>query len=526
MLRMLFFAGISAASSFAAQTIEGHVVNALTGADLPNVSVMLGQMTMNPTGGPYRATTDSRGRFRIEGVAEGSYIATYRTSGFWTPYEPSDITQPQYLVGDVDEPLHLETKLQPIPSLSGHVLDPDGKPVANATLWMIEQQRPCRTPSCFFVTKQVKTGEKGEFSTADFDRPGTWLIAAVAPETLDPPKSPDGQALAWAETFYPGVTDPQVAETIAVEGPELPLVEIKLAARPERRIRGKAFDSHGDPARSVDVELTNGFGPRDREVTDQDGNFEFEVTAGSWRATASHGRTGEMAWAAESIGVVDRDVEDVRLRLAEPFEIHGRIILDAPQVITTGPTDWPNIIANFDPGDIGREGMPPGIPVGKADESGNFAIQAYPGKYSFAILEDAPPGFYLASIRLGMTDALVSGGVFIDSGAQPLTVTYKYGGGTVHGMVEECGDGRAVLVPREPGFQLPQLIRQVKCDANGEFEIDFVRPGDYYAVAIAGNGLPTWWSTVDQDSMLAKQGARITVRDGETSSAEVRVIRF
>jgi hypothetical protein len=125
-----------------------------------------------------------------------------------------------------------------------------------------------------------------------------------------------------------------------------------------------------------------------------------------------------------------------------------------------------------------------------------------------------------------MTDALVSGGVFIDSGAQPLTVTYKYGGGTVHGMVEECGDGRAVLVPREPGFQLPQFIRQVKCDANGEFEIDSVRPGDYYAVAIAGNGLPTWWSTVDQDSMLAKQGARITVRDGETSSAEVRVIRF
>jgi hypothetical protein len=526
MLRALIVAGISAAAAIAAQTVEGHVVNAISGDDLPGVNVIVAQMAAQPAAGPYRAITDAKGRFRIEGVEGGSYIANYRAPGFWSPYDPGDITQPKYLVGDAEEPLHLEAKLEPVPKLSGRVLDPQGKPVANAALWMIEQRRPCRTPSCFLVARQIKTGEKGEFSTADFDRPGTWLIAAVAPETLEPPKSEDGQALVWAETFYPGVTDPQVAQTIAVEGPELPQVEIRLAARPGRRIRGQVVDAHGDPARLVDIEATNGFGLRERELTDHDGNFEFDVTEGSWRVTASHGDAEAMAWAAESIDIGERDAVDLRLRLAEPFQIHGKIVLDAPQGVAIPDTDLPNVIANYDPGDIGRDGMPPSFPIGHPDKTGNFSIQAYPGKYSFVILEDPPPGFYLESIRLGDAEALVAGGVSIEPDAQPLTATYKYGGGTVRGTVEGCGEGRAVLVPREPGLLAPQFIRQAKCGPNGDFEFTSVRPGDYYCVGMAGSGVPSGWATVDQDSVLAKQGVGITVREGETVSAEARVIRF
>lgn len=525
MLRALFLAVMSTAAAFAAQTVEGHVANAMTGDDLPGVEVILGRMVEHPATGPYRATTDAKGLFSIEGVEGGSYIATYRAPGFWSPYDPSDITQPKYLVGDADEALHLEARLQPIPTLSGRVLDPQGKPVANATVWTIEQLRPCRTPSCFSVTKQVKTGEKGDFRTADFARPGTWLIAAVAPETLEAPKSEDGQALAWAETFYPGVTDPQVAQTIAVEGPELPLVEIKLVALPERRIRGRLMDAHGDPARLVGIELNNGFGPREQELTDHDGNFELYVTAGAWRVTASHGNPEELAWAAESITVGDRDVEDVRLRLVEPFQIRGKIVFQAPQGIAITGMEMPNVIAYYDPGDIGRDAMPPGTPIGKPDEQGNFAIQAYPGEYRFIILEDAPAGFYLESIRLGDADGLAYRGVSIDSGAQALTVTYKYGGGAVRGKVEGCGEGRAALVPRDPALLLPQFVRQVKCGPGGEFEFTSVRPGEYYGIAIAGSGMPTWWATVDQDSMLANQGVRIAVGDGETVSAELKVMR-
>jgi hypothetical protein len=36
------------------------------------------------------------------------------------------------------------------------------------------------------------------------------------------------------------------------------------------------------------------------------------------------------------------------------------------------------------------------------------------------------------------------------SAAQPLTVTCKYGGGSVHGTIEECGTARVMLIPRDP----------------------------------------------------------------------------
>ena len=76
--RVILIALVLATVDFAAQTVDGHVVNSVTGIDIPGVAVNLiraGLVT-------YSATTDAEGRFRIGAVEAGIYTANYTARGF------------------------------------------------------------------------------------------------------------------------------------------------------------------------------------------------------------------------------------------------------------------------------------------------------------------------------------------------------------------------------------------------------------------------------------------------------------
>src|SRR5580658_9519332 len=78
-LRVILIASMLAAVACAAQTVDGHVVNSVTGIDIPGVTVNLiraGEVA-------YSATTDSQGHFRIEAVKAGAYTGSYLARGFW-----------------------------------------------------------------------------------------------------------------------------------------------------------------------------------------------------------------------------------------------------------------------------------------------------------------------------------------------------------------------------------------------------------------------------------------------------------
>ena len=64
---------------------------------------------------------------------------------------------------------------------------------------------------------------------------------------------------------------------------------------------------------------------------------------------------------------------------------------------------------------------------------------------------------------------------------------------------------------------LPKLAR---CDALGHFTIQAVRPGDYYALAVAPiQDIPVALAT------LLKQATKVTVREGETSRVDLKVVK-
>ena len=60
------------------------------------------------------------------------------------------------------------------------------------------------------------------------------------------------------------------------------------------------------------------------------------------------------------------------------------------------------------------------------------------------------------------------------------------------------------------------------CDSNDRYAIAAVRPGDYYALAIAGDSPIPWYATILDEDGLVENAGTVTVRAGENSSADLR----
>ena len=527
-----------AAVAFAAQTVDGHVVNSVTGIDIPGATVNLVQAGQVA----YSATTDSQGHFRIEAVKTGAYTVSYLARGFWpipNLFLDEDFErecgrcflaerggQPFQVTAGGD-PVHLEGKMPPIGKISGRVLDYLGEPVPNASLQLHWGENwLCKMPSCSGISRQTKTNEKGEYSVTDLDVPGAWLLSAIAPSSWKPPESRGDQRLAWAQTFYPGVTDPQLAVRVMVRiGGEISNLDIKLATIPVHRIRGVVLDVNGNPVPEASVTLRQGVGsPVLIRNTRADGTFEFEAVAeGEWRISAKVDQRGLKLWAGQSVQLKDHDLENLEFRLAAPFLVQGKIVMEVPEgVLAPKP---PSVILAFNGGAEGLADKPAGtFLTATPDAKGDFQIQnVYPGPYQ-VLPGMSPPQYYLDSIQIGGHDALQSG-VEILPGAQPLIVAYKPGGGTVRGTAEKCAGGTVRLLPRDKAMRRPGFVLFAPCDSNDRYAITAVRPGEYYALAIAGDSPAPWYATIPDDDGLVNNASTVTVRAGENSSADLRASR-
>jgi hypothetical protein len=422
-----------------------------------------------------------------------------------------------FSVASGGEPARLEVKMEPLGKLAGRVLDVSGKPVPGASLWLVGEDRWCMPPKCEPRTAVAKANEKGEYAVADLD-PGPWLLSATAPATWAPPDSPDGHRLGWAQTFYPGVSDPQNAGAVMVgRGGDVGNLDIKLAAAPVHRIKGRIIDVSGNPVAKASVALGKGFGPNFSQETAGDGTFEFAaVVDDEWRLSAAADQGGVQLKGAQSIEIKDRDLDNVELRLAAPFSIRGKIVVDVPDGAPA--REPPSVILALVSGmrllsDAGGTAMP------LISNQGNLTVRRgiYPGPYQIETLEEAPAPYYLDSIRLGDQSAL--GWFSILSGAQPLTVTYKLDGGKVRGAIEGCGGDHVLLIPQDQARRRHAFMYFTTCGQSGQFEFPAVRPGEYYGLATAG--LPT--ADMLDDGALLRKASRVTVRANESTAADIRL---
>jgi protocatechuate 3,4-dioxygenase beta subunit len=132
MLRLILAASIATsiatsiltAAALADQAVEVRVVNASTGAGIPDVPLKFlqsGQFV-------YAGATDGNGRFRIEAAKEGTYTVYHEVPNFWPAHDPPWVT---FQVAGGADPVRLEIEMYQSGKISGRVLDAAGKPVPN-----------------------------------------------------------------------------------------------------------------------------------------------------------------------------------------------------------------------------------------------------------------------------------------------------------------------------------------------------------------------------------------------------------
>ncbi|SPF36375.1 conserved exported hypothetical protein [Candidatus Sulfopaludibacter sp. SbA4] len=522
-----------------AQTVEGSVVNSVTGN-----SIAAMQVEIRPASGKtsYSTSTDAQGHFLVEGVQAGSY-----TAGASSPdYSPSG-SPSVFQVTAGGNPVKLEVRMMPLPRISGRVVDGRGDGVAGARLELMGAGR----------LLEGSTDATGRFELRPL--PGGYILSVIPPSDWKPPDpEPDNdRVLVWTRTFYPGVTLLEAASRIVAQAGVVADIEVKLLAVPVHAVRGVLLNPDGTPAPKLAIALSEEAGqPAHRAQSQSDGAFEFPaVVDGEWRLAAEGENGGVKLRVAQWIEMAGHNLEGVKLRLSPPFTVRGQVVMETskgmpapslpsvslvPHAGRTGREAW---MANWmhrpemhfvepaaanSPGGAATNQMHAeildsflfgGAVSARPDADGNFSLpNVYPGRYRIVPMPPPALPYYLDAVRMGETD-LAAAEVEISSGAVPIAVVYQTNGGAVRGTVEKCASGTVLLVPQDTARQWLGFLRAAQCDSNDRYGIAGVRPGEYYALAFAGNGpLP------ELDDGLLKQAGKVTVRAGEASWADLRAI--
>ena len=151
-------------------------------------------------------------------------------------------------------------------------------------------------------------------------------------------------------------------------------------------------------------------------------------------------------------------------------------------------------------------------------EGDAFTLPAiYPGTYTLLASEPEPP-YYLAYVRVSGQDGM-AGPVYLGSANDQAEIVFRAGGGAVSGNVEDCQGGAVEVIPVQENLR-GVLTKRFRCDALGHFTIQAVRPGDYYALAVAPiENIPVALAT------LLPQATKVTVRAGETTRLDLKAVK-
>ncbi len=483
--------------ALAAQVVEGTVTAAGDGRPLAGVKVDLEQKDSSVR----QTFTNTAGVFHLDAVADGDYILDltledYRPAGRRTAERTVHVA-----AGSM--PVRIDARMVRLARVSGRVTG-DGRGIPGAVVLLL-------APGNLAGDIRV-SGKNGEFEFRGVEA-GAYMLSARPNQGAAPPEERDGRKLGWARTWYPDSPGPDgAAKVVVTAGVDLPAQDISVRAAPARRVSGRVFSPAGEGMEGVTVKAVpvDELQAREFEVaarTAKDGAFEFGLPEGGWRLSATGKAEGEDCYTAVLEDVGDRDIDRLELRFAAPFALTGSVVLLPPEKRRVGVMLAP------------KEGGG-NVPFAGVQEDGAFRIGKLPqGVYRFQPISPGAP-YYLASV--GMNGRDVTGQwVEIVPGTLPVTITYRADGGTVRGVVEDCGGATVVLAPRDPALQYAEFIRQQACAPDGRYEIAAVRPGDYYAWAFdRGVGMLEMGSFA---GMWVNQAARVTVRAGEATEVTLKV---
>jgi len=486
----------------AAQTIEGDVVDAITGAPVAGAYVS----GLGGTNVPI-VRTDSAGHFTIPAAAAATPFAGFRVirAGYIPNFRtvPSDQSR-----------LNQRVELMPQAVIHGKVTDEDGVRVEGARVEILRYQFVEGERKLSGVVMPEQTDDLGEYRIAGLPA-GRYYIRVSSPQLANW----DGR---YGKQFSNGSLEPDEAGVVEVKAGEERVVNPRLMRREGVTVSGRVEYPPGmvRDTRSVRAPVWVGELEIPPAWVGPDGAFVVRhVTPGSYRLRVGNWslKPGEL-WGEQVVQVGDADIRNVVLTVREvqPVDIGGKVVVEGG-------------------------GQPPRMQFGLRPSSGNgisaasgedgaFVLKGLmPGHYDMQIVPDRPwppqPSVHLASVlsaTMGGSDVLRRG---FDIGSGPpgpmeVVVTMKtiFVKGTLLGAAGEPVLGKLVVFVqggRDMGSSVTQAL--------GSFGTAFHRAGEYRIYVLPDQN--QWQLLSDPDYLKAHENDFPPVRivDGENPSIMLRM---
>jgi Carboxypeptidase regulatory-like domain len=457
---------------------------------------------------------DEHGRFSVALPSAGAWSLSASARGFVTQsYDEHEQFSSAIVLTPEVPAIDLNFQLPPEAVVTGTVLDEAGEPVRNArlSLMTVPQQGPDLQPAPIAMRAMTQTDDRGIYEFANI-APGDyrislqaqpWYAAAAAqrrvgPAPTDTPQLDPSLDVAYAMTWFPGVDDPSLAETLTLHGGDSRQADFNLVAIPSIHLRvvsAAAEQANGRPNQMFPVVTritpgVNNLGFMPVALT-TDGQGEMDIgglTPGLYQIRMQGpGPDNKMSLVEVSAGST-RTLEIGGTADVANISLH----FDGPADIQPDENSVQVQLVNTETGDVvssANAGIGPPNPRQRRETGGSEpdrVIQTLPGSYE--VLLRSRQDIYLKGIT--MPSAEVKGRIVkVHAGDATMTLHTASGRAIVSGMATLAGKpavgAMVLLVPATLGNPNGlTILRRDQTNTDGSFEMSDVIPGQYILTAI------------------------------------------
>jgi len=515
--------------------VTGVVRRADSGAPIPEAQVVVAGETESVNQAMTRATlTDVNGRFTVRNIAPGPFTVFVQAEGYFGATAEADAstrTRTNVRVAEAQQADVGVLKLIAGAIISGRISDPEGQPLAGATVEALKATY-VRERLAFTPVKSIKTDDRGEYRL-HWLPPGAYHIRAVYRS-----RSEAGHER-YARVFFPRVLEEDAAPPVLVRsGAEMSGVDVRVPVTGVTgiTISGEVRGGSDDDLRVRSVQVV----PRDRRVLmigdDVDvfenhavdtsrGHFEIRnVPPGEYNLFPLVRDREQTRTVPIPVDVDKRDIENISAMLEPTFDLPGQVTLDGEangrevlkDTIQLVPLEW---MPGIDPYAI------------NLSDSGEFtAFQLPAGKYALRLASALKSSdTYISDLKRGETTVFDSGVTIGGKTEEPLEMVLKSKGGSISGAVSDITRlhpfpyATVVLIPEKTRRQNFVLYKQTLSAENGSYTFTGILPGEYKLFAW-GSLTPGAWQNAIFLQRFEDRGVEVTVLERIEKRVDLSVI--